>query len=135
MRWFTVHPGLAGASVAAVLLAVFLAPAVMQQRVVENQFAALGSKNAASEPFVIKVRFNEASTAGELERLVATSIGNTAGVPPYRVEQRAPTEFAILFDTKPTVDLAGRLLAHLAGSPNIAAASIDDSIATDPQRN
>jgi anti-sigma factor RsiW len=125
MQWFRVNPALAAGSVAAVFLAVFMLPGLQQQPNPGQEFSVLSSNKAAAQPFVVNVRFATAPARGEVERLVAATLADSQDVPAYRIEQRAPTQFLIAFDSKPSVMLADRILTQLAGTPNVAAATID----------
>jgi hypothetical protein len=140
MQWLTTHPGLAAGSLATVLLAVFMSPALLQQQAQVGQepghdFSVLGSKGAETAPFALRLSFDSAPASGEVERLVAASTGQAPSLPAYRIEQRSPTEFRVVFDRKPSVAAAGHMIAQLEGTPNVAAASIDAGTAADAARN
>jgi len=125
VRWFSVNPALAAGSVAAVFLAVFMVPGLQQQSNPGQAFSVLSSNKAATQPFSVNVRFATAPARGEVERLVTAALADSQDVPAYRIEQRSPTQFLIAFDSKPSVMLADRILTQLAGTPNVAAATID----------
>jgi Putative zinc-finger len=141
MQWLTTHPSLAAGSLAAVLLAVFMSPALLQQRAQVGEepgreYSVLSSKGADTAPFVLRLRFNNAPASSEVERLIAAaSTGQAPSLPAYRIEQRSPTEFRIVFDSKPSVTVAGHILTQLEGAPNVAAAAIDADAAGDAASN
>lgn len=125
LQWIVARPALAGGSFAAVLLAVLVAPALFQsQTPVGHEYSVLSSKGAAATPFVIRIGFNTPVERAEVERMIATSVGDQA-TPAYRVEQRSPTEYEVVFDSKPSVAVAGQLLTQLAAASNVASAAID----------
>jgi hypothetical protein len=130
VQWITVRPALAAGSLAAVLLAVFMVPVVFQaQEPVGQQFQVLSTKGAESARFVVRIHFKAPSTLAEIERAVAASAGGAAELPKYRIEQRSPTEYAVVFDSKPSVAVVGQVLTQLGGMPNIANAAIDEAAA------
>ena len=79
--------------------------------------------------------FSEALDRTDAERSIATSIGQTPSLPAYRIEQRSPTDYAIVFDSKPSVAVAGQLLTQLGGTQNVVSARIDEGAAADAPRN
>jgi hypothetical protein len=126
LQWLTGRPALAAGSLAAVLLAVFLAPVVFQaQEPAGREFQVLSTKGAEAAPFVVRVRFTAPTEQSEVERSVAASVGGAAELPQYKVEQRSPTDYAVVFDSKPSVAVAGQLLTQLGATPNVASATID----------
>jgi hypothetical protein len=125
MQWLTLRPALAAGSLAAVLLAVFMAPVMFQaQDPVRQEFQVLSTKGAQA-PFVVRVQFATATEQGEVERSVAASVASAAELPRYRIEQRSPTDYAVVFDSKPSVAVAGQMLTQLGATPNVASVSID----------
>jgi hypothetical protein len=125
MQWLTVRPAFVAGSLAAVLLAVFMAPVMFQaQDPLPQEFQVLSTKGAQA-PFVVRVQFTTATEQSEVERAVAAIVGGAAGLPGYRIEQRSPTDYAVVFDSKPSVAVAGQMLTQLGATPNVASASID----------
>ena len=111
---------------AAVLLAVFISPVLFQTQEPNQEFSVLSQKGAEIAPFVVRVQLHDALDRGDVERAIAASIGSTASLPAYRIEQRSPTEYAIVFESKPSVAVAGQMLTQLGGAQNVASATIDD---------
>jgi hypothetical protein len=93
-----------------------------------QQFEVLSTKGAESAPFIVRVQLDAPLERAEIERAIATSIGSAAA-PAYRIEQRSPSEYAVVFERKPSVEVAGQMLTQLGGTPNVASATIDDGSA------
>lgn len=132
LQWIATRPALAGGSLAAVLLAVFMAPTLFQSPV-EHEYSVLSTKGADAAAFVVRVGFKAPTEQAEVERTVAASLGEQTQ-PAYRVERRSATEYEIVFDSKPSVAAVGRMLTQLTGAPNVANAMIDDGSAANPAR-
>ena len=130
LRWLTVRPALAAGSLAAVLLAVFMAPVLFQAQEPVQEFSVLSQKGTEAAPFVVRVQFGSAMERADVERSIAASVGQTPSLPTYRIEQRSPTDYALVFDSKPSVAVAGQLLSQLGGTSNVASATIDDGTGT-----
>lgn len=135
LQWLTMRPAFAAGSLAAVLLAVFMAPVLFQAQEPGQEFSVLSQKGAEAAPFVVRIQFSEALDRTDAERSIATSIGQTRSLPAYRIEQRSPTDYAIVFDSKPSVAVAGQLLTQLGGTQNVVSARIDEGAAADAPRN
>lgn len=130
LQWITTRPTLAAGSLAAVLLAVFAAPALFQQPV-EHEYSVLSTKGAEAAPFIVRLSFNSAPERAEVERVVAASIDKSQPLPSYRIEQHSPNDYRIVFESKPPVAVVGQLLTQLASTSNVASATIDEGSAPD----
>lgn len=127
LLWLTTRPALAAGALATVVLAVFMAPGLFESRApVGHDYSVLSSKGADTAPFVVRVGFKTPIEQAEVERTIAASLGDQ-GIPTYRVERRSPSDYAVVFDSKPSVAVAGQLLTQLSTSPDVASATIDGS--------
>lgn len=125
VQWLTARPAFAAGSLAAVLLAVFIGPIVFRAQGPGQEFQVLSSKGAEAAPFAVYVQFATPTEQADVGRAVAASVGGAAELPKYRIERRSPTDYAVVFDSKPSVATVGQLLTRLGGSPNVASASLD----------
>jgi hypothetical protein len=132
-QWLTMRPALAAGSLAAVLLAVFLAPGLFQTQELGQEFSVLSQKGGEAAPFVVRVRFNSPPARHDAEGSIAASIRQTPSLPAYRVEQRSSAEYAIVFESKPSVAAVGQLLTQLSSVANVASTTVDDG--ADATRN
>jgi hypothetical protein len=132
-QWFTMRPALAAGSLAAVLLAVFMAPGLFETQQSAQEFSVLSQKGGEIAPFVVRVRFNTVPARDDAERSIASSIRQMPSLPAYRVEQRSSAEYAIVFESKPSVEAVGQLLTQLGGVANVASTAVDDG--ADATRN
>jgi hypothetical protein len=131
VQWLTLRPALAAGSLAAVLLAVFMAPVLFQAQEPVQEFSVLSQQGADAAPFVVRVQLDSALERADAERSIVASVSQTPSLPAYRIEQRSPTDYAIVFDSKPPVAIAGQVLIQLGSAPNVASVSIDDGTARD----
>lgn len=129
MNWFfDTRLMLVGGACAAALIAVVVSP-MLQAPGVETQHQVLSSPSNAANELRVKLQFRSAKSQADVERMVAAALADRNLQIAYRVEQRSPGEYALVFAQKPDFAVLSELLGTWNAAPEVAAASIDDTAA------
>ena len=126
LGWLDHRFMLVGGACAAALLAIAMGPMLLSPAV-ETQQQVLSSPVNAPNELRVKLQFRSAMSQADAERVVAAALAKRQLQIAYRIEQRSPGEYALIFEQKPDFAALSELLGAWNAAPEVAAAAIDDS--------
>jgi anti-sigma factor RsiW len=124
MGWLGARPALVAGALAIALLAVIGIPRLYSPTA-ESPYQVLTDENAPAEELRIKLRFQSATSADAVERLVRSGLTQQKLSNPYRIEQRATGEYVVIFEKKPSVAALSHLIDAWQNAPGVAEVTID----------
>jgi hypothetical protein len=118
------RPALVAGALAIVFLAVVGIPRLYSPTA-ESPYQVLTDESAPAEELRIRLRFESATSAEAVERIVRSGLTQQKLSNPYRIERRDTGEYVVIFEKKPGVAALSHLIDIWQNAPGVAEVTID----------